>query len=174
MAICLFSRIIFQGKQLFLSLLLKIAFGNEEIIDTIDTLSGFSDDFEEKSDEKFTWDSNFQVEGPDGAGDVRDKGYLNPGYWCDQRDFYDTGDEFHLDTTEFRHRIELGRRWTPIDRPVGPFYQIVGGENVQQNGWRWIGNFYGCGSTLVASDWAVIAAHCCTIPSGQRLWFFRE
>jgi len=47
--------------------------------------------------------------------------------------------------------------------------RIIGGQNAQENAWRWIGYFYGCGSTLIASDWAVTAAHCCTIP----VWYFQ-
>ena len=65
----------------------------------------------------------------------------------------------------------MERRWTQFAhiRPQGPFNRIVGGENVQKNAWRWIGYFYGCGSTLIASDWALTAAHCCTIPA----WYFK-
>ena len=55
------------------------------------------------------------------------------------------------------------------DRPVGAFDRIVGGENTQPHAWQWIGYFYGCGSTLIASDWALTAAHCCTIPA----WYFQ-
>ena len=93
------------------------------------------------------------------------------GYWCDQRHFTDAGDEFILDTVDFRHEGDMERRWTQFAhiRPQGPFNRIVGGENVQKNAWRWIGYFYGCGSTLIASDYAVTAAHCCTIPA----WYFK-
>ena len=48
--------------------------------------------------------------------------------------------------------------------------RIVGGENAKENAWKRVGYFYGCGSTLIASDWAVTAAHCCTIPA----WYFRD
>ena len=50
--------------------------------------------------------------------------------------------------------------------------RIVGGENAQRHAWRWVAYFYGCGATLIAADWAVTAAHCCTIPGPD--WSINE
>ena len=45
---------------------------------------------------KATWNQNLGVLGPD-DGD-RNKGFLEPGYWCDQRE---SNDKFTLDSSDF-------------------------------------------------------------------------
>merc|ERR1712050_313977 len=48
--------------------------------------------------------------------------------------------------------------------------RIIGGQNAQEHAWVYIAYFYGCGATLIAQNWAVTAAHCCTIPA----WYFKD
>lgn len=132
------------------------------------TMGGFGEDFSEK----VAWDIETSSETADGASNIRDKGYLDPGHWCDQQSVdIDGENKFNLDTLNFRHQLEssdLERSFTHFTTTVQKD-RIIGGENAQKNAWRWIGYFYGCGSTLIANDWALTAAHCCTIPA----WYFR-
>lgn len=108
---------------------------------------------------KATWDIGSESLTLSGDSSVRDKGWLDGGYWCDDRT---------LDSPSFRRGIQVNEQQS----------RIIGGENAQVNAWRWIGYFYGCGSTLIASDWALTAAHCCTIPveyfDGKELCFGRD
>ena len=105
------------------------------------------------------------------AGDIRSpdsQGALDVGYWCDQYEqdaVTKSNGDFILDSPSFRHP-DLGlssfggrKRRADLDDE-----RIIGGQDVQDHAWKWIAYFYGCGATLVASDWAVTAAHCCTIP----------
>lgn len=108
---------------------------------------------------KATWDIENESLTAEGEDSVRDRGWLEPGYWCDDQT---------LDKTSFRRDVEINEQQS----------RIIGGENARENSWRWIAYFYGCGSTLIASDWALTAAHCCTIPveyfEGKELCFGRD
>lgn len=125
-----------------------------------------------EQDVKKTWDISTETETADGAEEVREKGYLDVGFWCDQRD--ETTDIFSIDTIAFRHDLKFDEAKLTSDSTD----RIIGGENAQEHAWKWIGYFYGCGSTLIASDWAITAAHCCTIPvwyfEGKELCFGRD
>jgi len=93
------------------------------------------------------------------------------GYWCDQRESDDT---FTLDSSDFllgKGRFDeaglLGRSDRLYTNGGGTDLgdRIIGGQNAQEHAWSFIAYFYGCGATLVAKNWAVTAAHCCTIPA---------
>lgn len=140
--------------------------------------------------DKQTWDQNAGDVDLSGDNDVRDKGNLDPGYWCDQieveddqRDGKGPSHIFTIDSPEWLtetgkyNNNGLGRS----DRQGMPGAQnsvngenlgdrIIGGQNAQAHAWSYIAYFYGCGATLIAQNWAVTAAHCCTIPA----WYFKD
>ncbi|CAG5110022.1 Oidioi.mRNA.OKI2018_I69.chr2.g4473.t1.cds [Oikopleura dioica] len=124
-------------------------------------MGGFEDDFAEK----VAWD----IESEESR------------HWCDQQGIdIDGKNKFNLDSLKFRHQLEsndMERSFTHFTTTVQKD-RIIGGENAQKNAWKWIGYFYGCGSTLIANDWALTAAHCCTIPAwyfkGKQLCFGRD
>lgn len=127
---------------------------------------GFTDDVGEG---RQTWEPGFG-DTETSHEDFRELGALKAGYWCDQRVHTDDGDIFRIDSVGFRHGYGTETATAKNDNSAeSSVDRIVGGENVQRNAWRWVGYFYGCGSTLIANDWAVTAAHCCTIPA----WYFK-
>jgi len=96
-------------------------------------------------------------------------GNLDQGYRCDQKE----NGVFNVDALEFRHpeKFTSDRK----RRSPATYDRVIGGQFAKANAWPWIAYFYGCGATLVASEWAVTAAHCCTLPewyfSGKELCF---
>lgn len=137
---------------------------------------GFIGDVDEEGGRQ-TWDP---VLGETAFADenFRENGALDKGHWCDQQSHTNNGAIFNLDSVQFRHEQQFDqRRYQPISHQPDfgitsstNMDRIVGGENAKENAWKWVGYFYGCGSTLIAADWAVTAAHCCTIPA----WYFRD
>ena len=143
---------------------------------------------QDSQENKQTWNQNTGQISDSGDNDTREKGNLEPGYWCDQMDEVggtDNGNKdagttvkHTLDTDEWilqvgRHAQNLGRssdRNEASGRQEGFGDRIIGGQNAQAHAWSYIAYFYGCGATLIAQNWAVTAAHCCTIPA----WYFKD
>jgi len=134
-------------------------------------LADWSAPLDDSSSGRQTWEAEVG-ETTQAGDDFRELGALTPGYFCDQRVDHEQETMFGLDDYRWRLDVESKQRSSvpfedDLDASVD---RIVGGENAQRHAWRWVAYFYGCGATLIASDWAVTAAHCCTIPA----WYFRE
>jgi len=123
---------------------------------------------EDNSNGRQTWEAGLG-ETAQAADDFRELGALAPGYFCDQRVEVNQKTTFKLDDPNWRLDVNQNQRSSAsVYDDLNA--RIVGGENAQRHAWRWVAYFYGCGATLIASDWAVTAAHCCTIPA----WYFRD
>lgn len=135
--------------------------------------------------DKQTWNQTTGSIHDSGDNDVRDKGNLDPGYWCDQIELDENDPEKHIfridspewltQTGKFAPSGGLGSRSDRGNLPSNAdrdnlHDRIIGGQNAQAHAWAYIAYFYGCGATLIAQNWAVTAAHCCTIPA----WYFKD
>merc|ERR1712048_181516 len=135
--------------------------------------------------DKQTWNIDSQAATEDADENVRDKGNLQPGYWCDQIEYDNDnpdGYTFRIDTTEWLTQtgkfspapsegISRSDRGNMASVNQDNLHdRIIGGQNAQEHAWVYIAYFYGCGATLIAQNWAVTAAHCCTIPT----WYFKD
>lgn len=136
--------------------------------------------------DKQTWDQATGEVHSSGDDDVRDKGNLDPGYWCDQIELDENDPEKHIFRVDSPEWLTKTGKFAPStldsrsDRGNLPSNnsadrdnlhdRIIGGQNAQAHAWAYIAYFYGCGATLIAQNWAVTAAHCCTIPA----WYFKD
>lgn len=136
--------------------------------------------------DKQTWNQTTGEIHSSGDDDVRDKGNLDPGYWCDQIELDENDPEKHIFRVDSPEWLTKTGKFAPStldsrsDRGNLPSNnsadrdnlhdRIIGGQNAQAHAWAYIAYFYGCGATLIAQNWAVTAAHCCTIPA----WYFKD